>query len=137
MGDGGSLFLGFMLAAVGIKLRFLDNTNIVTWMIPVLVLGLPIFDTTLVVVSRLRRKVNPFTTAGKDHLSHRLVARGLTPRESVLVLYLVACALGACAIFISQANSLEAYFLGSSIVVCGVFAIWRLDRPREPLSKSE
>ncbi|HRX02737.1 MAG TPA: MraY family glycosyltransferase, partial [Anaerolineae bacterium] len=59
MGDSGSLFIGFILAALGIKLRFPDNTDIVTWMAPVLVLGLPILDTTLVTVSRLRRGVNP------------------------------------------------------------------------------
>ena len=75
MGDTGSLFLGFLLAALGIKLRFPANP-FVTWMVPVLVLGVPIFDTTLVTISRLRRGVNPLTTPGKDHLSHRLVKRG-------------------------------------------------------------
>ena len=73
MGDSGSLFIGFMLAALGIKLRFPDNVSFVTWMIPVVVLWLPIFDTTLVVISRLRRGVNPLSTPGKDHTSHRLV----------------------------------------------------------------
>ena len=72
MGDTGSLFLGFTLAAVGIKLRFPDNSAFVTWMVPVLVLAVPIFDTTLVIISRLRRGLNPLTTPGKDHLSHRL-----------------------------------------------------------------
>src|SRR5687768_11287579 len=57
MGDAGSLFLGFMLAAVGIKLRFPDNYDIVTWMVPVLVLGVPLFDTVLVTLSRIRRGI--------------------------------------------------------------------------------
>lgn len=61
MGDTGSLFLGFMLAALGIKLRFPANTDVVTWMVPVLVLGVPIFDTTLVVFSRIRRGLHPVT----------------------------------------------------------------------------
>ena len=77
MGDTGSLFIGFILAALAIKLRFLGNTYAVTWMVPVVVLLLPIFDTTVVVVSRLRRGLNPLTTPGKDHVSHRLVALGL------------------------------------------------------------
>ncbi|NTV62953.1 MAG: undecaprenyl/decaprenyl-phosphate alpha-N-acetylglucosaminyl 1-phosphate transferase, partial [Oscillochloris sp.] len=93
MGDTGSLFIGFILAALGVKLRFLANTPVVTWMVPVCVLGLPILDTSLVFVSRLRRRLNPLTTPGKDHLSHRLVALGLGKREAVLVCYLVA---GAC-----------------------------------------
>ncbi|MBS1251279.1 MAG: putative undecaprenyl-phosphate N-acetylglucosaminyl 1-phosphate transferase [Anaerolineales bacterium] len=127
MGDAGSLFLGFVLAAVGIKLRFPGNRPAVTWMTPVLVLGLPIFDTTLVVVSRLRRGVNPFTTAGKDHISHRVVARGWTHREAVMMLYLVACALGAAAIFVSQAGLREAYVVGACAVLAALYALWRLE----------
>ena len=55
MGDVGSLFIGFLMAALGIKLRFPGNVPQVTGMVPLLVLGVPIFDTTLVVVSRLYR----------------------------------------------------------------------------------
>ncbi len=127
MGDAGSLFLGFVLAAVGIKLRFPDNTYAVTWMVPVLVLGVPIFDTTLVVISRLRRGVNPFTTAGRDHVSHRLVARGWTQREAVMALYLAACALGALAIFVSQATVGVGYTVGGVVALAGVYALWRLE----------
>src|SRR5690349_4114295 len=78
MGDTGSLFLGFMLAAVGIKLKFPESIagDIVTWMVPVLVLGVPLFDTTLVTISRIRRGI-PISRGGKDHFSHRLVALGL------------------------------------------------------------
>ena len=108
IGDTGALFLGFVLAALGIKLRF-ENTDLVTWMIPVLVLGLPVFDTTLVTLSRLRRGVAPYT-GGKDHFSHRLVALGLTRREAVLVLYLIAVAFGMCALFLLSASIEEAYF---------------------------
>ena len=100
MGDSGALFLGFLLAAIGIKLRFPDNVTFVTWMVPVLVLGLPIFDTALVSISRLRRHLNPLTTPGRDHTSHRLVAAGLTPREAVLVLYVVSFVLGLSLIHI-------------------------------------
>lgn len=127
MGDAGSLFLGFVLAAVGIKLRFPGNIYSVTWMIPVLVLGLPIFDTTLVVISRLRRGVNPFTTGGQDHISHRLVARGWTHREAVMTLYLIACALGASAIFVSQAGPREAYAVGTAVVLAGLYALWKFE----------
>ncbi len=128
MGDSGSLFLGFLLAAVGIKLRFPANTPVVTWMVPVLVLGLPIFDTTLVVLSRLRRGLNPLTNPGHDHLSHRLVALGYTPREAVLICYLVSCALGVLAIFTTQANLLEAYALGSVVLLGALAALWRLEQ---------
>jgi UDP-GlcNAc:undecaprenyl-phosphate GlcNAc-1-phosphate transferase len=108
MGDTGSLFLGFILAALAIKLRFLGNVPEVTWMVPVVVLGLPIFDTSLVFVSRLRRRVNPFNTPGKDHVSHRLAALGLTKRESVLTCYLIAGTCGMVATFLTQAQTDEA-----------------------------
>ena len=129
MGDSGALFLGYVLAALGIKLRFPDNVTFVTWMVPVLVLGLPIFDTTLVVISRLRRRRNPMTTPGKDHVSHRFVAAGMTQREAVLSLYVVAFVLGLIALFITQANILEGYLVGSAVVALGLYGLWRLQRP--------
>ncbi len=128
MGDGGSLFLGFMLAAVGIKLRFPDNVTFVTWMIPPLVMGVPLFDTTLVVLSRLRRGLNPLTTPGRDHVSHRLVAMGMSQREAVLTLYLVGCAFGLVAIFVTQASVVEGYVAGGGILLLALYALWRLER---------
>lgn len=127
MGDTGSLFLGFLLAALGIKLRFPQNLAIVTWMVPVMVLGVPILDTTLVTVSRLRRKVNPLTSPGKDHLSHRLVALGYSPREAVLILYIVAEVFGLLAVMLTMASVTEGYVFGAVVFAACVYAIWRLE----------
>jgi UDP-GlcNAc:undecaprenyl-phosphate GlcNAc-1-phosphate transferase len=127
MGDAGAYFLGFWLAVLGIQLRFPDNVNFVTWMVPVLILGLPIFDTTLVVFSRLRRGVHPFT-AGRDHTSHRLVDRGFSQREAVLILYLISGVFGMVALFITQATVVEGYFIGGVVAVVCAYAIWRMDR---------
>lgn len=128
MGDAGSLFLGFMLAAVGIKLRFPEGVEIVTWMVPVLILGLPLFDTTLVILSRLRRGFNPLTTPGKDHVSHRLVAMGYTRREAVLICYLICAGLGVVALFITQASIIEGYVVGSVVALVGLWGLWRLEQ---------
>ncbi|MEO8287735.1 MAG: MraY family glycosyltransferase [Chloroflexota bacterium] len=127
MGDTGSLFLGFMLAAVGIKLRFPANFDIVTWMVPVLVLGVPLFDTTLVTLSRIRRGI-PISRGGKDHFSHRLVALGLTRREAVLVLYLVQGALGVAALVVMQADLIEGYAVGAVVLVCAIVAAYKLEQ---------
>lgn len=127
MGDAGSLFLGFMLAAVAIKLRFPSNSVTVTWMIPVLVLGLPIFDTTLVFISRLRCGKNPLTTPGKDHISHRFAYLLGSRREAVLVCYLICCAFGVAAIFVSQASFREAFVVALSIAGLSLYALWRLE----------
>jgi UDP-GlcNAc:undecaprenyl-phosphate GlcNAc-1-phosphate transferase len=117
-----------MLAAIGIKLRFPDNVTFVTWMIPVLVLGLPLFDTALVTISRLRRGLNPLTTPGKDHVSHRLVMMNMTQREAVLTLYLVGGILGLIAIFVTQASILEGYIAGALVALAALYSLWYLER---------
>ncbi len=129
MGDSGSQFLGFTLAAIGVKLRFPDNVNFVTWMVPVLVLGLPIFDTTLVILSRLRRRLNPATTPGTDHTSHRLVAAGLTQREAVLTLYVVSFILGVLAVFVTRASVAEGYVVGGCVSLAGLYGLYRFEHP--------
>jgi len=128
MGDTGSLFLGFMLAAVGIKLRFPDNSSFVTWMVPVLVLAVPIFDTTLVTISRLRRGLNPLTTPGKDHISHRLARITGSTREAVLLCYLLGGICGMGATFVTQASILEGYAVGLAFLAIAVYGIWRLEK---------
>jgi UDP-GlcNAc:undecaprenyl-phosphate GlcNAc-1-phosphate transferase len=136
MGDAGSHFLGFLLAVLCIQLRFPENVNFVTWMVPVFIMGLPIFDTTLVVISRMRRRVNPLTTAGKDHLSHRVVRRGFSQTEAVLILYLLGGAFGMAALFITGATVQEGYVLGVTAAILGFIAIWRLER-RQDLQRRE
>ena len=130
MGDAGSMFLGFVLAAVGIKLRFPNHPNVITWMIPVVVLGLPIFDTTLIVVSRLRRGINPLTNPGKDHVSHRLVSLGLSQRQAVILLYGVCCALGLVGLLIMHTSLLPAYALGIAVFLIGLASLIGLERVR-------
>jgi UDP-GlcNAc:undecaprenyl-phosphate GlcNAc-1-phosphate transferase len=113
---------------VGIKLRFPDNVPFVTWMIPVLVLGLPIFDTTLVIVSRLRRGKNPLTSPGKDHTSHRLARLTGSNREAVLICYLIAGASGLVSVFITQATVLEGYVAGGLVLLAGLVGLWKMEQ---------
>jgi UDP-GlcNAc:undecaprenyl-phosphate GlcNAc-1-phosphate transferase len=127
MGDTGALFLGFMLAALGIKLRFPANSDSITWMVPVLVLGIPIFDTTLVTISRIRRGLHP-VTPGKDHTSHRLVRLGFSQREAVMVLYLVGGMLGMVAEFVTQSGLVEAYLLGGAVFLMALYSLWQMEK---------
>lgn len=127
MGDTGSLFLGFLLSAVAIKLRFPSNSVTVTWMIPLLVLAVPIFDSSLVFISRLRRGKNPLTTAGKDHVSHRLARLTGSRREAVLLCYLIAGAIGLLAVFLTQAGRTEAIFLAIFVVIGAIYGMWWLE----------
>jgi UDP-GlcNAc:undecaprenyl-phosphate GlcNAc-1-phosphate transferase len=116
-----------VLAALAIKLRFPGQPVSVTWMVPVLVLLVPLFDLLLVVVSRSRRRVNPFTTGGTDHLSHRLVDAGLSHREAALLVYLAACATGGLAFFASLASPAQAWLTLAAVAMFGAWALWRLE----------
>jgi UDP-GlcNAc:undecaprenyl-phosphate GlcNAc-1-phosphate transferase len=126
MGDGGALFLGYILAALGIKLRF-PNIDFVTWMVPILVLGIPLFDITLVVLSRTRRRI-PFTRGGKDHTSHRLVMLGLTKREAVLVIYLLCGVCGVAALVVTGASIADGYWVGGFFLAAALGAFYRLEK---------
>ncbi|RMF94983.1 MAG: undecaprenyl/decaprenyl-phosphate alpha-N-acetylglucosaminyl 1-phosphate transferase [Candidatus Schekmanbacteria bacterium] len=100
MGDTGALFLGFILSVLGIKLRFPRIPYIYTWMIPIVILAYPIMDTTLVTISRLRRGVNPFTTPGTDHSTHRLCLLGLSHKQVALSVYCLSAFFGILSIAI-------------------------------------
>lgn len=128
MGDTGALFLGFTLASLAIKLRFPANSSFVTWMVPVFVLGVPIFDTTLVTVSRLRRHLNPLTTPGKDHLSHRLARLTGSTREAVLICYIISFIVGIVATFITQASVVEGYTVGGVALLIFIFGVWKMEQ---------
>src|SRR5579872_6002014 len=87
MGDGGAMFLGFLMATLGLKLRLENSNSISGWLVPILILGATIFDTMLVTISRSRRGLIPFTTPGKDHTAHRLANLGWGQRGAVLGMY--------------------------------------------------
>ena len=128
MGDAGSLLLGFLLAVVGLKLRFPYGNPEQAWMIPILVLALPICDTTLVTISRLRRGIS-IASGGRDHISHRLVRLGLSMRQAVAVLYLAAVLCGLAALVVALTPSvLLAYVLAGLLGVAALGAIVLLER---------
>jgi UDP-GlcNAc:undecaprenyl-phosphate GlcNAc-1-phosphate transferase len=126
MGDAGALFLGFMLAVLGIKLRVPGNTSYVTWMVPVIVLGLPIFDTALVIISRRRRGVS-FFRGGVDHTTHRLKRLGMDDLSVALSIGLINGALGILATFVMQAEIWEAYAVAAALSLLALYVIWMIE----------
>ncbi|MCS7054665.1 MAG: undecaprenyl/decaprenyl-phosphate alpha-N-acetylglucosaminyl 1-phosphate transferase [Thermoflexales bacterium] len=127
MGDSGSMFLGFLLACIAIKLRFVGRDPSVSWMVPVILMGLPIFDTTLVTLSRLRRGRNPLTSPGKDHTSHRIANHGFNRREAVMILYLVCGALGITALIASVADVWASIIIAVALLGLGAFMLWFME----------
>ena len=120
MGDAGSLFIGFMMAYLGLKMRT-TVTEIPQLFAPVVVLGVAVLDTTVVVVSRVRRGVSPFT-GGQDHLSHRFLRLGLSVRRSVTSLLVASVALGVLAVGLSEAPAGVGYWILAAAVVSGGMA---------------
>jgi UDP-GlcNAc:undecaprenyl-phosphate GlcNAc-1-phosphate transferase len=86
MGDAGALFLGILIATLTIRLKPDAETEWTSLATPVLLLAVPILDTTVAVTSRLRRGVSPFQ-GGHDHLSHRLIRGGMSRRRAALSLW--------------------------------------------------
>ena len=89
MGDTGALFLGVLIASLAIRLDPDTESKAISLSIPLLLLAIPILDTTVVVISRLLRGVS-ILEGGQDHLSHRLVIKGFTRQTSVILLWLLS-----------------------------------------------
>jgi UDP-GlcNAc:undecaprenyl-phosphate/decaprenyl-phosphate GlcNAc-1-phosphate transferase len=128
MGDGGAMFLGFLMAALGLKLRLDHGTHIAAWLAPLLILGATIFDTTLVTISRARRGLLPFATPGKDHSAHRLANVGLGQRGAVIMMYLLGAGGGGAAILVSYLSSREAALVGVAAVILLLVGVALLER---------
>jgi UDP-GlcNAc:undecaprenyl-phosphate/decaprenyl-phosphate GlcNAc-1-phosphate transferase len=124
MGDGGAMFLGFLMATLGLKVRP-DGTQFpLTWLVPVLILAVPIFDTSLVSISRARRGLLPFTSPGKDHTAHRLSNLGMGHRGAVLAMYTGAIVCGVIALFIPSLSPGTVYALIGALVLAGLVAVF-------------
>jgi len=117
MGDAGALFLGVLIASLTIRLHPRSNTSISSFLVPILLLAIPILDTTIAVLSRLRRGLSPFR-GGQDHLSHRLIRIGLSRKQSAICLWSLSGFFGLLAILISQpTNNFEDFFAAFACVI--------------------
>jgi len=97
MGDSGSLLVGYLLGVLTVVFTFYKESHpLFPVVVPILIMAVPIFDTVTVVAIRLHHGVSPFQ-ADRNHLSHRLVALGMSPREAVLTIYLTTFCVGVAA----------------------------------------
>ena len=119
MGDAGSLFFGFLLAALGIRLRF-DGPTSITFFVPITVLGVAILDTTLVTSTRLLNRRSPFS-GGRDHTSHRLVMVGVPVPYAVSLIYAAAVAHAWLALVISRVDVTTGFMLMAFVILADLF----------------
>ncbi|NPV57229.1 MAG: undecaprenyl/decaprenyl-phosphate alpha-N-acetylglucosaminyl 1-phosphate transferase [Anaerolineae bacterium] len=122
LGDSGALTLGFILAIMAIIYTPLNRPQSSSWFVPIMLVGVPIFDTTLVFFSRLRRKV-PFYQGNLDHTYHRLVAMGIAPNQSVQIMHLAALMLNCMAFIALSLEPLYSNLIFASCLVVGAGGI--------------
>jgi UDP-GlcNAc:undecaprenyl-phosphate GlcNAc-1-phosphate transferase len=127
LGDSGAQTLGFVLAAVAMIYSPDNLPQASSWFVPIMVLGIPIFDTTLVVVSRLYHH-QPIYLADRAHTYHRLVALGLDPGRAVLAIHIASLTLNFLAFVALSLVPLQANLLFALVVAAGIISIFLLER---------
>jgi UDP-GlcNAc:undecaprenyl-phosphate GlcNAc-1-phosphate transferase len=120
MGDSGALFLGFMLAYLGIKVNP-SGPDETTFLVPILVLAVPIFEATFISINRLAHKRNPML-GGLDHIIHRLVKVGLSVPVAVGIMYAVGAGVGWVAVVVNEVGTTASVLLAALVALYMVVA---------------
>jgi len=126
LGDSGAQLLGFTLAALALAYTPPGLPQASSWFVPILLFSIPIFDTTLVTVSRLRRN-QPVYRADRYHTYHRFIALGMSPQRSVLTMHLGAILMDCLAFVALNLSAVWANILFGLILLSGFWAIFWLD----------
>ena len=130
MGDTGALLLGYVLATVSI-LGLFKFYAVMTFLVPVLALALPLFDTAFAIVRRLIHGQNPMEP-DRGHLHHRLIDHGLSQKQAVAVLYSLSAMLGLTAVVLATTGKLRLLLLGFDLLIAaavGVFVYRTIEHP--------
>ena len=133
MGDAGSLFLGYMLAAISI-MGTMKGVTVIATVVPILALGLPIFDTAFAILRRLINK-KPIMEADKGHLHHRILSQGLGHKKTVILLYSLSGILGVAAVLINRKMIIDAIVL--IIFTLGLVFVFSHGKEEEEIENGE
>jgi UDP-GlcNAc:undecaprenyl-phosphate GlcNAc-1-phosphate transferase len=126
LGDSGAQSLGFFLGVIAIAYRPEGVFQSSSWVVPIMLLGVPLFDMVLVIISRVRRK-KPVYTAARDHTYHRLVALGWAPGKAVLGMQVVSLLLGCLAFVVLTRPPLITNGIFIIIIILAVIALVYFD----------
>ena len=116
MGDTGSTFLGYILATISIQGLF-KYYAIVSFAVPFLILGLPMFDTLFAIIRRLAHGQSPLQ-ADRGHVHHRLIDLGFDQKQSVAILYAFSAVLGLTAVLLATTNEAKLVILALAVLIC-------------------
>lgn len=120
MGDTGSTFLGFVLATVSIQGLFKFYT-IISFAVPFLMLGLPLFDTCFAILRRLAKGQSPMAP-DRSHVHHRLIDMGFNQKQAVAILYVISAILGLSAVVLTTSGALKAMVLLCALCLAGLIS---------------
>ena len=131
MGDTGSTFLGFMLSTISIYGLF-KMYAIISFAVPFLVLGLPIFDICFAVVRRVSHGQSPMH-ADRGHVHHRLIDMGFSQKQAVAISYMLSAILGMAAVVLTNDGETQALIFLAAVVVVGAIGFWVIfgHKPKE------
>lgn len=115
MGDTGSTFLGYMLATMSIQGLF-KVYALISFAVPFLILGLPIFDTGFAMIRRVLSGRSPFS-ADRGHVHHRLIDMGFNQKQAVAILYVISVVLGLIAVVLTTSGELRAIFIVAAVII--------------------
>lgn len=115
MGDTGSLFLGYVISVLSL-LGLYKSVTLFSIIIPIIILGVPIFDTTFAVIRRILNK-QPISAPDKSHIHHRLMAFGLSHRTAVIIIYLIGFIFSVSAILLKSATIWLSLFIIFVLIV--------------------
>jgi len=118
MGDTGATFLGFILATMSIQGLF-KYYAVISFVVPFLILGLPIFDTAFAFIRRIAHGQNPMH-ADRSHIHHRLIDMGLNQKQAVATLYVISAILGLSAVVLTTGGEQKAMLLFASLCIVAV-----------------
>ncbi|MGE5328173.1 MAG: glycosyltransferase family 4 protein [Deltaproteobacteria bacterium] len=135
MGDTGSNFLGFALAAVSV-MGMMKSYATIAISVPLLILALPIFDTAFAILRRLFNG-KPIMQADRGHLHHRLIDMGFSQKQTVIVLYIISGFLGICAIELATKGVFRAIILLFSVAVFVIAGAKYMEDMNEEKSKDK
>ena len=128
MGDTGATFLGFILATMSIQGLF-KYYAVVSFVVPFLILGLPIFDTAFAFIRRIAHGQSPMH-ADRSHIHHRLIDMGLNQKQAVATLYVISAILGLSAVVLTTSGEQKAMLMFAALCIVAVVAA-RVVFPRE------
>lgn len=135
MGDTGSTFLGFVLACISIQ-GIMKTYALVSFAVPVLILGLPIFDTLFAIIRRILKR-KPIMSADRGHLHHRLLDMGFSQKQTVAILYTLTSILCLTAVVMSLKDVWRGLLLVVAVVVILVVTFLTMESKHDKSSEEE